>query len=70
VVEVNAGPQNRSGKRRPKAATNLPLFAAFGHWQLSQFAAVCRFRFNAIQRFSTPFNLSRSRGKIGGLTSG
>ena len=40
VVEVKAGPQNRSGKKRRKAAMNLPLFVAFGHWQLSPLVAL------------------------------
>jgi hypothetical protein len=43
------------------AAMNLPLFVAFGHWQLSQFAVFCRFRFNTIKRLSTRFNVSRPR---------
>jgi hypothetical protein len=58
-VEARAGPQNRSAKKRQKAAMNLPLFVAFGHWQLSQFAAFCRFQFNATKRLSTPVNISR-----------
>jgi hypothetical protein len=58
-VEVRADPENRSGKKRQKAAMNLPLFVAFGHWQLSQFAAFCRFQFNATKRLSTPVNISR-----------
>ena len=42
VVEVKAGPQNRSGKKRPKKATNLPRYDAFCHWQLPPFATFCR----------------------------
>jgi hypothetical protein len=38
--------RNQSGKKRPKAATNLPQFAAFCHWR---FAAFCRSRFSALQ---------------------
>jgi hypothetical protein len=45
--------QNRGGKKRQKAATNLPQYAAFCHWQLPPFTAICRPRFNAIQRHST-----------------
>jgi hypothetical protein len=37
VVEKTG--QNRSGKKRQKAATNLPQYDAFCRWQ---FAAFCR----------------------------
>jgi hypothetical protein len=60
-VEVSSDAQRRSGKKRQMAAMNLPLFVAFGHWQLSQFAVFCRFRFNTIKRLSTRFNVSRPR---------
>jgi hypothetical protein len=40
VVEVKAGPQNRSGKKRQKTATNLPQFAAMARRILSQLAAL------------------------------
>jgi hypothetical protein len=52
-VEVRADAQNRSGKKRQKAAMNLPLFVAFVHWQLSQFAASGSTPLNGFQHGST-----------------
>jgi hypothetical protein len=61
VVEVKAGPQNRSGKKRPKAATDLPQYAAFGHWQLPPFAAICAPGSTPLNAFQRPSTFSRQR---------
>jgi hypothetical protein len=73
VVEVNAGPQNRSGKKRPKAATNLPQYAAFCHWQLPPFAAICAPGSTPLNAFQHPSTLAVNalqRWETGIVTSG
>jgi hypothetical protein len=45
--------QNRGGKKRQKAATNLSQFAAFCHWQLPQFVAFGSMQLNDFQYRST-----------------
>jgi hypothetical protein len=42
VVEVKMAQPRLGDKKRQKAATNLSQFVAFGHENLSQFAAICR----------------------------
>jgi hypothetical protein len=40
VVEVKSGSPKWGVKKRPKAATDLPQYAAFYPWQLPPFTAI------------------------------
>jgi hypothetical protein len=57
VVEVNAGPQNRSGKRRQRTCRFLSPLVSGSCRSLPPFAADRSTPFNTAKRFSTPFHI-------------